>query len=155
MPPAVPPPPVPPPPVPPPPPVDDPPCAPTLAVTVAVIVVWSRDVAMPVASVVPIVGVMVPAVVEKATGALASALPLMSETAAEIVDVPPAAAINVGFALTTTRPTAAVPTAILTALLPEADAAPDVAVMTAVPFAFPALNVTTARPLISVSASGG
>ena len=60
-----------------------------------------------------------------------------------------------GFAATTTRPTAAVPTAILTAFAPLTEAPPELAVIVAVPLALPALNVTTARPLTSVSISVG
>ena len=107
------------------------------------------------ASVVPTVVSRLPAVVENATGAAGSALPLISCTAAEIVDVPPIAAINAGFALTTTRPTPAVPTAIRIALLPLAVAPPELAVIVAFPFAPPALNVASARPLTSVSTSDG
>lgn len=95
-----------------------------------------------------------PAVVEKETAAAGSGLPLMSNTAAEITDDPPSAGINVGFALTATRPTAAVPTAIFTALVPVL-APPELAVIVALPFDAPALNVVTARPLMSVSALAG
>ena len=80
---------------------------------------------------------------------------MISCTAAEIADVPPNAGIRVGFALTWTRPTPAVPTAIRIALVPLADAPPELAEMIAVPFIPPALNVVRARPLTSVSTSDG
>jgi hypothetical protein len=54
-----------------------------------------------------------------------------------------------------TRPTAAVPTAIFTAPLAPVVAAPEAAVMVAVPFIPFALKVAIARPLISVSISAG
>jgi type II secretory pathway pseudopilin PulG len=69
--------------------------------------------------------------------------------------VPPCAEISVGFALTTTRPTPAEPTAIRIALLPLADAPPELAEMMAVPFMPPALNIALACPLTSVSTSDG
>ena len=54
-----------------------------------------------------------------------------------------------------TRPTAAVPIAILIAFEPLALAPPEIAVMVAVPFAVPALKVAIAWPLTSVSALAG
>ena len=136
--------------VPPPPPV-----APTLAVTVAVVVVLSVEVAKPFESVAESGGSMTPAVVENATGANASALPLMSKTVAEMVELPPAAGISVGLADTITRPTAAVPTAILIALAAATVTPPDDAVIVAVPFVAPASKMARTRPLMSVSPSGG
>ena len=131
------------------------PCAPTFAVTVAVVDVLNIEVATPFWSVVPCNTSSDPAVVENDTGADDSALPLMSNTAAEIVDEPPIAGIRVGVAVTATRPTAAVPTAILTAFVPLALAPPELAVIVAVPFAVPDLKSTTARPLMSVDAVKG
>jgi len=156
-----------------PPPVPVPACTPTLAVTVAVVDVESVDVATPFTSVTLTLGAIVPASVENATVAEGSALPFRSETSAEMIDVPPVAGMSVGFALTTTRPTAARPIAIFTTfvavvvvvvevLVPVEDplwvvppAPPEIAVIVAVPFELPAWNATTARPLTSVSASDG
>jgi hypothetical protein len=132
-----------------------PPCAPTLAVTVAVVEVLSRVVVMPFASVVAAMTSSEPAVVENVTGAAERTLPLMSNTDAWIVEVPPCAGTTVGLALTETRPTAAVPTAIFTAFVPLALAPPEAAVIVAVPFAVPDLNVATARPLMSVPTLAG
>src|SRR3954451_16221447 len=73
--------------------------APMVAVTVAVVEVRSVVAATPVASVVAITESSVPAVVENETGAPTSALPLMSNTVAEINDEPPAFGIRVGLAL--------------------------------------------------------
>ena len=136
-----------------PPPVE--PWAPTLAVTVAFVDVRSTAVAMPFASDVAKVGSSVPPVVTKVTGADVNGLPLMSMIEAAIVDDPPSAGMRLGDAVTFTRPTAAVPTAILTAFAPVALAPPEIAEIVAVPFAVPALNVTTACPFASVSAAEG
>ena len=84
-----------------------------------------------------------------------SGLPFTSRTVAVIADDPPIAGTVLGFAVTATRPTAALPTAILTALFVPVVAAPEDAVMMAVPLLLPARNVTMARPLTSVSASAG
>ncbi len=115
----------------------------------------SRDVATPLASAVTNVGSIDPELVENATCADDSGLPLISLTKAEMTDVPPVAGTMVGFALSTTRPTAAVPTGMRNALPDATVAPPDDAVITAVPFELPALNVTTTRPEMSVSASDG
>ena len=92
-----------------------------------------------------------PAVVENLQALTVSALPLMSITPAEIVDVPPVAGTSDGVAVTTTFPTAAVPIAILTefagllvvVVVPvvvvdvvPAPAPPESAVIVAVPDAF-------------------
>src|SRR5206468_554402 len=74
---------------------------------------------------------------------------------AVIVVVPPSAGTSVGFALTITRPTAAVPTRIFNALAEATDAPPEIAVIVAVPEPVPARNFTIARPLMSVSACDG
>ena len=79
---------------------------------------------------------------------------MMSMTTAVIVDVPPSAGSSVGLADTRTLPTAAVPIATFAAVVPLADAPPELAVFVAVPFVVPALNVTMARPPL-VWASGG
>ncbi len=79
----------------------------------------------------------------------------MSTTLATIVAVPPMDGMVAGLALTFTWPTAAVPTAIFTALALLTLAPPEIAVIVAVPFALPALNVTNARPLTSVVAVDG
>ena len=129
--------------------------APTVAVTVALVAVRSVVDAAPFASVVTTVASSVPAVVENETGAAVSGLPLMSNTLTEIADEPPSAGMSVGFALIATRPTAAVPTATFTALAPDALAPPEFAVIVASPLAVPALNVVTARPLMSVSTLAG
>ena len=54
-----------------------------------------------------------PAVVQNCTGVDVSGLPFTSSTVAVIADDPPIAGTVVGFAVTATRPTAALPTAIL------------------------------------------
>ena len=129
--------------------------APTVAVTVAVTTVCRIVVARPFVSVLTVVASSDPAVVENDTCAPGSGLPLMSKTEVEIVDAPPIDGSSVGFAFTETRPTAAVPTAILTAFAVGTLAPPDRALMIAVPFEFPALKVTMARPAESVCASEG
>ncbi len=108
----------------------------------------------PLASVGPTVGSTVPAVVVNVTGADGNGLPFISNTLVVIVDTPPRAGIRLGLADTLTRPTAAVPIAILTALAVPL-APPEIAEMVAVPFAVPARNVTTTRPPTSVDASAG
>jgi hypothetical protein len=97
----------------------------------------------------------VPAVVVNDTGADRSGLPLMSNTVAVMVVVPPVFGTVAGFAFTVTRPTAAVPTEILSAPAAPVVAPPEIAVIVAVPFALPELNFTTTRPLVSVRASEG
>ena len=92
--------------------------------------------------------------VEKDTGAALSGLPLISMTTAVIVVDPPSAGSNVGFALTRTLPTAAVPMATLAAFVPLALAPPELAVMVAVPLDVPARNFTITRPPL-VRASDG
>ena len=79
----------------------------------------------------------------------------MSRTTAEIAVTPPSAGTSVGFALTITRPTAAVPTRILIAFVPLAETPPEIAVIVAVPERPPATNFTTTLPLTSVSAWDG
>ena len=64
-------------------------------------------------------------VVVKVTGIPVSALAFTSATDAVIVDMPPSDDTVVGFALTTTRPTAAAPIAILTAPFAPTDAPPE------------------------------
>jgi hypothetical protein len=112
-------------------------------------------VALPLALVVTRTADNAPAVVEKLTGAELSALPLMSKTSAAIVVDPPLDGTDAGVALTVTRPTAAVPTAILIAPAAPVVAPPDEAVIVAVPFESPASNLTRTIPLTSVSASDG
>ncbi len=111
--------------------------------------------AAPFASVLTIDDDKVPAVVVNETGADGSVLPLMSKTVAETVVEPPFAGTNAGLAFTLTRPTAAVPTAILIAPSAPVVAPPDVAVMTADPFAVPEKYLTTTRPPTSVCAWAG
>src|SRR4051812_15956483 len=110
---------------------------------------------MPLLSVCTIAADRVPALVLNCTGVDVSGLPFTSSTVAVIADDPPIAGTVLGFAVTATRPTAALPTAILTALFVPVVAAPEEAVMMAVPLLLPARNVTMARPLTSVSASAG
>ena len=57
--------------------------------------------------------------------------------------------------MTMTLPTAAVPTRIFKAPVLPTFAPPDIAVIVAVPDAVPALKVTIAWPLMSVSVSAG
>src|SRR4051794_26860393 len=129
--------------------------APTDAVTVACWLVMSTADAMPLASVGTIEEDKLPAVVLNCTGVDASGLPFTSSTVAVIAEAPPIAGTVLGFAVTATRPTAALPTAIRIPLFVPVVAAPDDAVMMAVPLLLPARNVTMARPLTSVSASAG
>ena len=105
------PPPAPPPPVPVPPPL----AAPTFAVTVASTEVVSVVTAFPLVSVLTNDPESTPADVAKLTGAPVNALPFTSTTFAVTVAEPPFAEIVVGFAVNAIRPTAAVPTEILTA----------------------------------------
>ena len=135
--------------------VDDPPWAPTVPVIVAFVAVLKTVTALPDPSVVAEVVVRVPAVVENDTSADGNALPFTSNTLAVIVDWPPVAGTNVGFADMFTRPTAALPTRILRTLLLVTDAPPDSAEIVAVPDCAPARNVTVAWPLTSVEASAG
>jgi len=129
--------------------------APTVAVTVAVEDVRSVVADVPDTSVVTTTESSEPAVVTNETGTPPSALPLMSNTVAEISDEPPRAGMMVGLALTATRPAAAEPTAILIAFVPLAETPPEMAVIVAVPLLLPATNFTVTRPLTSVSASAG
>ena len=124
--------------------------APTLAMTVACWLVVSVVDAVPLASAFTTDDDNVPAVVVKETGAERSVLPLMSKTLAVTVVDPPFAGTIAGLAFTLTRPTAAVPTAILIAPSVPVVAPPDVAVMTAEPFAVPEKYLTTTRPPTSV-----
>jgi hypothetical protein len=124
-------------------------------VTVAFVLVLKTVTALPDPSVVAPVVVKLPAVVENDTSVDGNALPFTSNTLAVIVDWPPVAGTSVGFADMFTRPTAALPTRILTTLLLVTDAPPDRAVIVAVPDCVPARNVTLARPLTSVEASPG
>jgi hypothetical protein len=143
--------------------------APTLAVTVAGWLVVRIVEAAPSGPVVARVVESVPAVVVNETGEEGRAFPLMSNTFAVTVEVPPVFGTSAGLAFTETRPTPAVPTAILTAppvvvvvvppvevLVPPAVVAPpDVALMTAVPLLGPERNLTITRPAGSVRASAG
>ncbi len=128
---------------------------PAVAVTVAVLVVVSFVAAFPPASVLTTPALNEPAVVLNVTGRFGNAFPLMSRIVAVIVLSPPAAGTVEGLALMAIFDTAAAPTAILTALAAATLAPPDEAVIVAVPDAVPALNVTTARPVLSVVALAG
>jgi hypothetical protein len=144
-----------------PPPLEPPPppavgaVAPTLAVTIASWLVVRVVDALPSGPVGTTANESVPAVVVNDTGEDGSTLPLMSNTLAVIVVDPPVFGTVAGLALTVTRPTAAVPTAILIAPWVPVEAPPDSAVIVAVPFAVPALNFTITRPVASVRASAG
>ena len=129
--------------------VELPPAAPTLAVTVAVCDVVSTVDAWPLLSVVTVPDESEPADVVKTTGAPASALPLMSNTLAVITLTPPNDDTFVGFAPTLTEATDAVPREILIGLAAVV-AAPEIALIVAVPLFAPARNVTVARPFTSV-----
>ena len=118
--------------------------APTLAVTVADVEVVRTVCAVPVLSVVASDVLSTPPVVENDTCADTNAFPFTSNTTALTVDEPPSAGTSVGFALTMTLPTAAVPTRIFSAPLAPTLAPPDIAVMVAVPDATPAANVAVA-----------
>ena len=76
-------------------------------------------------------------------------------TTALIVVTPPSAGTSVGFALTFTRPTAAVPTRIFKAPVALTEAPPEIAVIVADPEPVPARNLAIARPLTSVSTCSG
>ena len=76
--------------------------------------------ATPFVSVFTTAAVRLPEVVENVTGVPVKGFPFTSSTFAVIVVEPPTAGTVAGLALTATRPTAAVPTAILSApLLPS------------------------------------
>ena len=77
----------------------------------------------------------------------------MSSAWAVIVEEPPVAGSSTGLALTRTLPTAAVPTRILSVLAATTETPPEIAEIVAVPDPEPARNLTTTRPLTSVSAS--
>jgi hypothetical protein len=126
---------------------------PTLAVTVAVCAVVSIDDATPATLVLAILVLSVPAVVVNVTGTPVMRLPLRSKTVAEIVVVPPSDGTVAGLALTTTFCTAAVPTRIFSEFVPVV-APPEIAEIAAVPDDV-AVNVTVARPAVSVDASEG
>lgn len=128
---------------------------PAIAVTFAVRVAVNTVDATPLPFVVAEEGLTAPVSTVNATFTPGSTLPEMSSTIAEIVEVPPPAGKEVGLAVTPRLPTAALPTAILSTLAVATAAPPEAAVMVAVPLARPALNITMARPLMSVSASVG
>jgi len=148
---------------------------PTVAVTVAVWEVVRLTEALPDASVITDAADNVPAVVVNVTAAALNALPLTSTTFAVIVETPPAVGNIAGFAVASTRPTAAAPTAMrkLRSLavpppvepleppvvpdppVDDVEAPPELAEMIAIPLAPFARNVTVARPLESVLDSGG
>src|SRR5262249_1393979 len=113
---------------------------PALAVTLAVRVAVRVVVAPPVPSVGARGRLTAPPAPVKETGTPGSRLPAMSRTRAAMVDEPPAAGSVAGLAVNVSDPTAAVPTAIFSAFAALTDAAPDVAVIVAVPLARPALN---------------
>lgn len=79
----------------------------------------------------------------------------MSNTCAVSVLTPPVGGTIVGLAASRTAPTAALPMAILIALLPLALAPPEIAVIVAMPFAPPALKVAVAMPFVSVCTFDG
>jgi hypothetical protein len=128
--------------------------APTLAVMFAVCDVVNDTDATPSLFVVAAVLERLPASVENETSVLGNALPFKSKTVATIKLVPPEGMVA-GDGFTTTRPTAAVPTAILTAPLVPVVAAPEEAVIVALPLRPLPLKSTIARPLMSVSTSDG
>ena len=123
---------------------------PAVAVTFAVLFVVRMLVAFPLASVFATLALSEPASVVSVTGTPASGLPPASVTFELIVDEPPLDDTMDGLALATMAPTAAEPTAILTALAAATVAPPELAVMVAIPDDVPALNRVAARPLISV-----
>ena len=125
---------------------------PAVAVTTAVSLVDRVTRTTPRPSVVPLDGVRLPAVAERLTGMALTGRPAESSTVALIVVDPPPNGRDVGSAVILTFPTAATPTAMLT-LLPDRTS-PELAVMTAVPEAAPASNVTVTAPS-TVSASVG
>ena len=86
------------------------PSAPAVAVTVAVLLVFSVVCALPRSSVLTTDAVKVPTVVVKVTGTPPSTLPFGSATDAVMTDAPPLCDTVPGLAPTTIRPTAAAPT---------------------------------------------
>src|SRR5690349_11686358 len=110
---------------------------------------------MPFASVTTVDEAREPAVVVKLTGTPTNAAPFTSSTDAVIVVEPPREETDAGFARRITRPTAAVPSAILIAPSVPVVAPPEIAVIVAVPFAPLATKVTDTRPLTSVDTSEG
>jgi hypothetical protein len=125
-------------------PVPELPLTPAVAVTVASTDVVNVTCAVPVASVLTRPPDKLPAEVANVTGTPCRALPFTSTTLAVIAEEPPVAGMIEGLAVRVMRPTAAEPTAILTAPFAPVVAPPEEAVIVAVPFAPFALNVTRA-----------
>src|SRR5262252_4728436 len=146
-------------PVPPPPPVEV--ATPAVAVTVVVRFVVNCVVARPFPSVLATVALndpVPPATVvsiANVTGTPGSALPLASLTLAVSNVVPPVAGSVAGLAARPTLPTAAAPIRMVTAFAGVTAVPPEMAVIEATPEVVPAMNVVTARPVTSVSTSGG
>ena len=113
------------------------------------------DAAAPLPSVTTTLSESVPDVVVKVTGVATNGLPFISSTLAVTVVEPPMEGTGFGLALTVTLPTAAVPTKIFSAPVVPVVAPPEIAVIVAVPFDPPAMNVAVTRPLMSVSTSPG
>ncbi|HXI30937.1 MAG TPA: hypothetical protein VNG89_21010 [Vicinamibacterales bacterium] len=143
----------------PPPPVEV--ATPAVAVTVVVRFVVNCVVARPFPSVVATVALNDPvppaAVVSIAndTGTPGSAFPLGSLTVAVSSVVPPVDGSVAGLAARPTPPTAAAPMRIWIAFAAVTAMPPEMAVIAATPEDVPAINVVTARPVTSVSTSGG
>jgi type II secretory pathway pseudopilin PulG len=128
---------------------------PAAAVTVACRFVVTVVCARPLASELTTEAPTLPALVVNVTGTDGKTFPLVSNTVAVTVTVPPAAGTVLGLASSRMPPTAAEPIAILMAPFAPTPTPPDIAVMVAVPEVVPARNFTTTRPPRSVSASDG
>lgn len=124
---------------------------PSVAVTFAVAVVVSTALALPLASLVTVVGEIDPLSVDKATGTPPIPLPPSSTTVTTTCAVPPDAPNACGVVVTFTSFAAAVPTFNWLFVW---DAPPEYAVMTAVPLVVPVRSLTVTWPLC-VRASEG
>ena len=123
---------------------------PELAVTVAAAFVVSCVMASPLLFDTTVVCESVPAVVLKLTGTPSSPLPCASCTFAVIVAVPPDADSACGFAVTAMWLAPAAPIATVIVL----DAAPEIAVIVAVPDRPSAMSLATALPSFVCASAG-
>ncbi len=123
---------------------------PAVAVTVAAAVVSRSVVAIPRSFVMAVVGLSEPAVVEKLTGTPRRPLPCWSATRAEIVVCPPVAPSACGLAVTVMSAAPAAPMFTLRVLV----AAPENAVMVAVPDRPSPTSLTVALPAVVLACEG-
>ena len=127
---------------------------PDVAVTLAVLLVVSTAVALPLESVVTTEAFIEPLSVVNVTGTPPTRVPVASLTLALIVEEPPGAIVD-GIAVSPIVATPAAPTAIFAAPVVPVVTPPETAMIVAVPESVPASNRTVTRPPESVSASTG